>query len=135
MLDEFRFHLTLTDRVAQERQPDVERALSGWFAASLGASVPVDALALFTEVYDNVGKTPHRVEITTTVLADDGHEVRKTTDERKSDELHGPGGGYGYTTQLPLPGLAPGRYVLRVAALHTLGNGEPISRDVEFRVR
>lgn len=49
VLDEFRFHLTLTDRVAQEHQPAVERALSDWFAASLGATVPVDALALFTE--------------------------------------------------------------------------------------
>ncbi|OHV50057.1 MULTISPECIES: DUF1045 domain-containing protein [unclassified Pseudofrankia] len=49
VLDEFRFHLTLTDRIAPGRQPAVERALSGWFAASLGATVPVDALALFTE--------------------------------------------------------------------------------------
>jgi putative phosphonate metabolism protein len=49
VLDEFRFHLTLTDRIPQERQPAVERALSGWFAASLGATVPVDAIALFTE--------------------------------------------------------------------------------------
>jgi hypothetical protein len=49
VLDEFRFHLTLTDRIPTERQPDVERALSGWFAASLGATVPIDALALFTE--------------------------------------------------------------------------------------
>ena len=32
-----------------------------------------DTLAVFAEVYDNVGKTPHRVDITTTILADDGH--------------------------------------------------------------
>ncbi|ADP81568.1 DUF1045 domain-containing protein [Pseudofrankia inefficax] len=49
VLDEFRFHLTLTDRVPPDRQPDVERTLTGWFAASLGATVPVDTLALFTE--------------------------------------------------------------------------------------
>jgi hypothetical protein len=49
VLDEFRFHLTLTERIPQERQPEVERTLSDWFAGSLGATVPVDALALFTE--------------------------------------------------------------------------------------
>jgi Protein of unknown function (DUF1045) len=49
VLDEFRFHLTLTDRIPDGRQPEVERALSDWFAGSLGAAVPVDALALFTE--------------------------------------------------------------------------------------
>jgi putative phosphonate metabolism protein len=49
VLDEFRFHLTVTDRIPPGRQAEVEHALSGWFAASLGATVPVDALALFTE--------------------------------------------------------------------------------------
>jgi len=93
-----------------------------------------DTLAIFAEIYDNVAK-PHRVDITTTILADDGHEVKKAEDERKSDELHGRGGGYGYSTQIPLTGLTPGTYVLRVAARHTLGTGDPVSRDVAFTVR
>lgn len=49
VLDEFRFHLTLTDRIPHERRPEVERTLRDWFAPLLGADVPVDALALFTE--------------------------------------------------------------------------------------
>jgi hypothetical protein len=49
VLDEFRFHLTVTDRIPAQQQSAVEAALNGWFAASLGATVPVDALALFTE--------------------------------------------------------------------------------------
>jgi hypothetical protein len=49
VLDEFRFHLTLTERIPADRQPEVERVLADWFAGSLGATVPVDALALFTE--------------------------------------------------------------------------------------
>jgi hypothetical protein len=49
VLDEFRFHLTLTDRIHDGRRSAVERALNGWFAASLGATVPIDALVLFTE--------------------------------------------------------------------------------------
>jgi Protein of unknown function (DUF1045) len=49
VLDEFRFHLTLTDRIPVGQRSAVERTLSGWFTASLGATVPVDALALFRE--------------------------------------------------------------------------------------
>jgi len=49
VFDEFRFHLTLTDRIPPERRPQVERVLGDWFAPLLGAAVPVDALALFTE--------------------------------------------------------------------------------------
>ena len=94
-----------------------------------------DTLSVFAEVYDNVGKTPHRVEITTTVLADDGKVVHTTSDERKSEELQGAGGGYGYTTKIPLQDLAPGRYVLRIGAKSLLGNAQAVTRDVEFRVR
>jgi putative phosphonate metabolism protein len=49
VLDEFRFHLTLTDRIPRGQRPRVRRVLGDWFAPLLGASVPVDALALFTE--------------------------------------------------------------------------------------
>jgi hypothetical protein len=49
VLAEFRFHLTLTDRIPRHRRPAVEHVLSGWFAGSLGADVPVAALAVFTE--------------------------------------------------------------------------------------
>jgi hypothetical protein len=49
VLDEFRFHLTVTDSIPQARRAAVEATLTDWFAASLGATVTVDALALFTE--------------------------------------------------------------------------------------
>jgi Protein of unknown function (DUF1045) len=49
VLDEFRVHLTLTDRIPAGQRPEVERVLSDWFAPLLGATVPVDTLALFTE--------------------------------------------------------------------------------------
>ncbi len=49
VLDEFRFHLTVTDSIPQPRRAAVEATLTDWFAASVGATVPVDALALFTE--------------------------------------------------------------------------------------
>jgi putative phosphonate metabolism protein len=49
VLDEFGFHLTLTDRIPREQRPTVERALSDWFAELLGADMPLDALGVFTE--------------------------------------------------------------------------------------
>ena len=85
--------------------------------------------------YDNVARTPHRVEITASVLADDGKVVHTTSDQRKSEELQGATGGYGYTTTIPLANLAPGRYVLRLTATSLLGKPEPVTREIEFRVR
>jgi hypothetical protein len=49
VLDEFGFHLTLTDRIPREQRFAVERVLSDWFAELLGADLPVDALGVFTE--------------------------------------------------------------------------------------
>jgi VWFA-related protein len=94
-----------------------------------------DTLAIFAEVYDNVVKTPHRVEITATVLADDGKVVHTNSDMRKSEELQGTTGGYGYTAKIPLVSFAPGRYVLRLTATSLLGKPEPVVREVEFRVQ
>ena len=95
-----------------------------------------DNIALFAEVYDNDLRAPHRVTITTSVLADDGTVVFSAADERRSEELSGAkGGGYGYTNSVPLQNLTPGRYVLRVEAQSSLGNREPVRREIEFRVR
>ena len=50
VLDEFRLHLTVTDQIPRRRQPAVEDVLTRWFAADLGATVPLDTLALCTEI-------------------------------------------------------------------------------------
>ena len=94
-----------------------------------------DTLALFTEVYDNQTKVAHRVAIKTSVIADDGKVVYTAGDERKSDELQGAKGGYGYSAAIETKGLAPGRYVLRVEAETLLTDGGKAKREVEFRVQ
>jgi VWFA-related protein len=94
-----------------------------------------DQLAIFAEIYDNLGTAPHRVGITASVLADDGKVVFSRADERSSDELKGSVGGYGYTGTIPLSGLAPGRYVLQLEAKSTVGKEASVARDVEFRIR
>jgi hypothetical protein len=94
-----------------------------------------DKLAVFAEVYDNQSSTPHRVAITSSLIADDGRVVFSASDERGSDELQGKKGGYGYTREIALNPFAPGRYVLRIEARTLLASGATAAREVELRVR
>jgi VWFA-related protein len=93
-----------------------------------------DELALFAEVYDNSGKAPHKVDIITSVLTDEGKSLFKNEDERDASELQGAKGGYGYTTRVPLSELPPGSYVLNVEARSRLGTDISSTRQVQFRV-
>jgi VWFA-related protein len=93
-----------------------------------------DDITLFAEVYDNAGATPHKVDITATVTADEGKVMFKADEVRDSSDLGGQRGGYGYTTMIPMKDLAPGRYVLKVEARSRLGQTPPVSREVEFTV-
>jgi VWFA-related protein len=94
-----------------------------------------DKLSVFTEIYDNQTGTPHRVAITASVIADDGKVVHSSADERRSEELQGARGGYGYMSEIDTGGLAPGRYVLRVKAETLLAKGPTAERELEFRIR
>lgn len=94
-----------------------------------------DTMALFAEVYDNQPAPPHRVSISSAILAEDGREMFSAADERSSEELQGKKGGYGYTRELALAQLPPGRYVLRVSARSLASNAATATREVEFRVR
>lgn len=49
VFDEFRFHLTLTDPVPDERADEVDAALASHFADVAGVDVPLLAIALFVE--------------------------------------------------------------------------------------
>jgi VWFA-related protein len=94
-----------------------------------------DQLTLAVDVYDNKVSTPHRVEIKTTVTGDSGNVVFSSTDERRTEELKGVNGTYGHVATVPLKGVAPGRYVLRVEAKALLSNGAAAAREVEITVR
>jgi hypothetical protein len=94
-----------------------------------------DTLSTFAEIYDNQPQPPHKVDITTTVLSDDGRVVFNTAEERNSAELQGKSGGYGVTAKIPLTGFAPGLYVLKVDATSRAGKPETVTRQVAFRVR
>jgi hypothetical protein len=93
-----------------------------------------DELALFTEVYDTQGNTPHKVDITTTIKTDEGKVVLKTDEERDSADLKGKTGGYGYATRIPLKEIPPGSYVLTVQARSRLGKVPPVERAIRINV-
>lgn len=112
---------------------DVRKALPGPPTASREFRSG-EELALLVEVYDNEAKTPHSVDITTSLLTDDGREVYKHEDQRSTSELGGANGGYGHTARIPLRGVAPGLYVLKVEARSRLGKGQTAIREVLIRV-
>src|SRR5262245_22887465 len=93
-----------------------------------------DEVKVFAEVYDNAGATPHKVDITATVLTDEGKVLFKNEEQRDSSDLGGKSGGYGYTTTIPLKDISPGRYILKVEAKSRLGNTPAASRDVRIEV-
>ncbi len=93
-----------------------------------------DEIVTFAEVYDNQGAAPHKVDIRTTVTADDGRVVFKSDEERASSELGGQRGGYGTSTRIPLKDFAAGVYVLKVEAQSRLGKGATASREAQFTV-
>ncbi len=94
-----------------------------------------DELAVLAEVYDNTPQTSHKVNIGTTIRADDGRIVFRHDDERSSAELNGKAGGFGYVVRVPLKDIPPGLYVLKIEGRSTRGKTEPVSRELQFTVR
>jgi VWFA-related protein len=95
-----------------------------------------DELALFAEVYENAaGSAAHKLDITTTVRADEGRVVMQNQEERASTELKGGRGGYGFTTRIPLKDFQPGIYVIHVEAKSRTAPDKAVSRDVQIRVQ
>jgi hypothetical protein len=93
-----------------------------------------DEIALFAEVYET-GKGPaHKVEIALTMNAEGGQTVFQTREERDSSELQGSSGGYGFAAKIPLRDMAPGLYVLRVAAQSRIGDRPSVARETIVNV-
>jgi hypothetical protein len=72
VLDEFRFHLTLTDRLPSDRSGEVHAVLTDWFAGCLDETVAVDALALCVEPAPGAPFHLHSVHPLSPVIAPEG---------------------------------------------------------------
>jgi VWFA-related protein len=95
-----------------------------------------DVLALFTEFYETATNLPpHALDFTTTVRAGDGRTVFEDREERSSSDLQGSAGGHGYRVNIPLEGLAPGAYVIRVEGRSRANTEVAAGKEVVIRVR
>jgi len=92
-----------------------------------------DTLNLFAEVYDNVPtQQTHRVDVTTTLLSEDGREVFRSTQALAGNAKTGiKSSTFEYATAVPLKDASPGRYLLHVeAAVHGAGSVNGIQNSV-----
>jgi putative phosphonate metabolism protein len=80
VLDEFRFHLTLTDRIPTERRDEVEAVLAGRFGATTGGDLALDALAICTEAEPGAPFALHSIHpLRTTAAAPQHHPAPERT--------------------------------------------------------
>jgi VWFA-related protein len=100
---------------------------------------PSDTLALFTEVYDNEKPDrkdpPYAIRLTATLHNTESILFRQASEERDAKAARRKSGGHGFTLKLPLEGVAPGSYVLRVEASSGRNEQHRVSRSIPVRVR
>ncbi|HEX5475750.1 MAG TPA: VWA domain-containing protein [Vicinamibacterales bacterium] len=90
-----------------------------------------DTLSIFAEAYDATPSSQGPLSVSTRILSPAGAVVYEHP-HQQNEALKENDGTYRYTAEVPLNALAPGEYVLRVAA----GRGDAEAhRDVAFRVR
>jgi VWFA-related protein len=98
-----------------------------------------DVIALYTELYDNVTSTQARhVDVAVRIIAEDGKEVIATRDAvenggvppKKSWSI------YGYSREIALKSVAPGRYALRIEAQFrgNVDDAKPVARETLITV-
>ncbi|HUP39180.1 MAG TPA: VWA domain-containing protein [Vicinamibacterales bacterium] len=92
-----------------------------------------DLLALYTEIYDNLGAQMARhIDVAVRIIAEDGKEVMAIRDTLENGGVapKKPWDLYGYSREIALKNIAPGRYALRVEA-QIRGNNDvkPVTRE------
>jgi VWFA-related protein len=101
---------------------------------------PGDTISLFAELYDNLPERQARqVEAAVTLQSEAGREVFASRETIPNGPGAGAPGGkpwsaYGLLKDVPLAGIAPGRYLLRVEA-RVRGNQDIAARETLITVR
>ena len=92
-------------------------------ATSRREFAPSDTLAVYAEIYDNISsQQPRQIDTNVRLLAEDGREVFAARDSLQNGSARN-WTAYGYTREIPLQNIGPGRYLLRVEA-QVRGNRE-----------
>ena len=98
-----------------------------------------DTLTVYAEIYDNIpARQVHTLSILTRLLGEDGREVFSSRETHDGAVLQGTGSAsiYGFSKQIPLADVTPGRYLLQVEA-QARGNPKdmkPITRETLVNV-
>ena len=95
-----------------------------------------DVLALYTEIYDNdTSSQPRHIDVSLRVVSENGSEVLVSRDELVNGTSgEKPWNIYGYAKRIPLKGLAPGRYVLRMEAAVRGKDGATAAREAPITI-
>ncbi len=102
---------------------------------------PTETLTAFVEVYDDglrSGKnapTPYSIDLTTTLQSAAGATVKTVTRERTSSSGRRASGGHGFIVPVPLAGLPPGPYLLRLEARTPRSPELMVRRQIPIRIR
>ena len=114
--------LLLTSGSAQQvptLQPDeIVKAVLPTPATSRRVFGQSDVLTAFAEIYVNSSSNPSRLEVTTRLINESGADASASTDIL-TDKVPNPNNGattYNLTKQIPLQGVQPGQYLLRIEA-------------------
>jgi hypothetical protein len=118
--------------VTSNPDPLLKDALPGAPIATRSFS-PAETLTTYSEVYVGPGSARAVTMMTSVQNARDGRTVFQAQDRRAIDASARPLT-HGFSTQLPLKSLPPGRYLLRVEAQSSVG-GYATERIVPFEVR
>lgn len=96
-----------------------------------------DVLALYTEIYDNdTSRQPRSIDVTVRVVSDQGTETVVSRDELVNGTAgEKPWDIYGFAKRIPLKGLAPGRYVVRVDAAVRGQDAPTATREAPITIR
>ena len=97
---------------------------------------PSDEIAAFMEIYDNKPVPPHGMDITTNIKDSTGKVVFSDGAERSTEELKGSPVSYTFTysVRVPLKGWQAGLYVMEIVVKSRLGDSQPLSRTIPFKV-
>jgi VWFA-related protein len=111
------------------------KPLSGVFSTPLTAARefwPDETVTVYAELYENGKRAAHTIDFKVDLRDDSGRVVGTFSSQKAS--AAGPST-YAFLAPIPLNDVAPGAYVLHVAATADIGSKATVTKDIRIRVR
>jgi VWFA-related protein len=94
-----------------------------------------EQIGSYLEMYPSASTTSAGADVTTSLVAPDGKVAFRSEDRISAEELRAAANGYGWLVPIPLSGVAPGNYVLRVEVRSRNKDEAASLREVPLDVR